>query len=122
MKTNLDRYSEYQMFLLKNGSFILIIDVDPVNKINNNENSRRCYCKIGKLHKKNDQFNKNGDNILVVEDAPDDLVVSIDVSKNATYSISELRTKEARYMGKLTKEKITELQRILSDYAKNQNW
>lgn len=121
MKTNLDRYNEYQMFLLKNGSFILITDVDPANKINNNENSRRCYCKVGKLHKKNDQFNKNGC-ILVIENAPDDVAVSIDISKNVIYSISELRNKEARYMGKLSQEKIAELQRIISDYTKTQNW
>lgn len=112
------RYEENQIYLLNDGSFVLITDVDPVTKLNATETSRRCSCRIGHPHKYNEQFKKNGEYIVVVVNEPMRQTISIDISNIRAFTISELRTMEAIYVGKLSETKIKEVKRMASEYIK----
>jgi hypothetical protein len=117
MKTELNRYTQYQIYLLNDGRFALISDIEPASKLKPDESDRRCAIKLGHKHVKGEEFRKS--NIMVVENEPTNTVIAIDVSVNLNMTISSLRKSEARYTGTLTDEKIKEYNRICSEYIKN---
>lgn len=112
MKQNLDRYEAYQVYLLKNGSYIMISDVDPITKLKNSDKDRYVDCKVGHKYTKNEAL-KNP-SIVAIEDASNNIVIAIDVLSNIRCTITELRATEAIYLGKLTNDKQKDYSRILS--------
>lgn len=114
MRNDVERYESGQLYLLKTGKFILITEVEPETKLNKGETNRRCYCKLGHCHVKGEEM-KN-DNIVIIENGPNGQIISIDVSESAAYSIQTLRSMEAYYVGKLSKDKLKHFNNVLSDY------
>ena len=116
-----ERYEANQIFLLRDGSYILITEVQPANqssKTNTNQfDNRRLSGKLGKRYKKGEQFKK--EHIMVVEAPNESAVVTIDASKTVNMTFAELRAKEAYYFGKLSGNKVDEFKRVLSDYARS---
>lgn len=112
-KCDVVRYEEYQIYLLKNGMFVLITEIEPLTKFNN-EDSRKCYCKVGRRYKKSDQFKYQFN--MVIENPAMRQMITIDVSDDRTLPMAELRDVEAMYVGKLSKEKIAEYRRLATEY------
>ena len=56
MKTDFERYDSQQIYLLKDGTFVYIADVDPVTRIKNDDKSRMVSCRIGHFYKKGSNF------------------------------------------------------------------
>ena len=113
MLKDLCRYNEKQIYLLKDGSFVLITGVDPITKFKKDEKSRICYCRVGHSHNKGDEFK---DCVMVVEDEPTGTVISFDFNKIANLTVKELRDKEAYYLGTLSETKLKDYERTFSDW------
>lgn len=114
MKAGLERYAEGQVYLLNDGRFVLITSVDPRTNLNKNEDTRRCLCKIGKRHEKNDEFKQYA---VVIENAPLNHSITFDMGKGAEYTITELRSREAKYIGILTPESAKMTGRASAEYV-----
>jgi hypothetical protein len=122
MRTDFEMFQKNQVLLLKDGSFILITDIDPQTKLNNTEANRRCYCKKGHKYKKNEQFKDKGKFICVFENEPENQVISIDCSEQASFTIAELRKNVSMIIGIVKDEKMKDYYKINADYGKEQNW
>ena len=114
MRSEINHFEKGQIWILLDGNIVMITNVDEATKLHNSEDDRRCQCVIGHRHKKNEQF-KNHD-IVVVENAPINSIISFDVSAGKSYTMSELRRLEAGFIGKLTAEKSREFNGKLASY------
>lgn len=116
-----ERYEANQIFLLKDGTYILITEVQPASQSAKTAieqfNNRRLSGKLGKRYKKGEQFKK--EHIMVVEAPNESATITIDASKTANMTFTELRSKEAYYIGKISGNKAEEFKRVLSEYARS---
>ena len=117
---DMERYEVDQIYALRSGEYALITDVDPFTKLRNNDTTRRCTIRIGKIRRKGDEFST--DLALVVEDNTSGLSIIFDMSKYKNIPISDLKCTEIYYVGKLTGDKVNQKNRLISDNAGKMGW
>lgn len=100
MKTEINKYSKGQVYLLKNGQFIIVNSIDELTKMNTSEKSRNVYYSIGRLHKKGDEF--KSDMAFVIENEPLNTVLTFDINNSKSISIDSMRKLEASFIGTIT--------------------
>lgn len=110
---DIERYQENQLYLLKNGTYVMITDVDPPTPISHDNTSRRCTIRTGKTKKKGDEFKL--DSPLVIEDISSNISIIFDMSSSRIVTIDELKSKEAYYIGTLSNKKNEEKAKLLHD-------
>lgn len=120
MKTDFERYDSQQIYLLKDGTFVYIADVDPVTRIKNDDKSRMVSCRIGHFYKKGSNF--SGPYNITLEDQNSGPMVTIDLSKIKRFTIQELKTKELSYIGKPSDEKQKNINRLTQEYTDSIGW
>ena len=120
MKTDFEKFEKGQVFLLNNGTFAYIADVDPITKLNKDDRSRMVSCRLGEFYKKSEHFKKGYS--ISLEDGRSGMLITIDVSKIKNISIEELDKMEVRYVGKLNQEKQKLMNKLSQDYANDQEW
>lgn len=121
MRNDLERYEHGQVYLLTNGDFVLITSVDELNRVNNSDKTRRCYCKLGHKYIKGEQVKDHKGNLLIIE-TDKDSIVTIDTSKSVTFTITELKNKEAYYLGKLSDDKLNKYNLMNNDFDDDDEW
>ena len=108
MRTELDKFKENQVYLIEDGTFLLLISVDPVSKIKKTEKDRIAFYHVGRKKMTSDEFD---DNLFIVENEPTNSVISFDISKNYNMYLSDLRKICHTYIGTLTDSKLSDLAR-----------
>lgn len=105
MRNEIVHFEKGQVWLLSNGDFIIINDVDDITKLHSSEDDRRVHCAVGHKHIPKEEF--RNDNLVIVENGPMNLVISFDISISSkkSYLMSDLRKLEAKFIGSLTEEK-----------------
>lgn len=112
MKTELERYEVNQLYLLNNGNFALIVDVDPVTRLSATENDRRVRVRIGHTRRKNEGM---GAYDMIIENAPTNSSIVIGTS-SIRVTMTEFRSMEAKYFGKLNEEATKRFAKVNADY------
>ena len=116
MKNELTPVSTGDVIILKSGEIMYVMDIDPLNKINQDDRNRNCNCRPGHIYKKGEEFKKKGIYIGIIEDARNNQVIAIDMSKSKNYTLSELIPMIAANLGRVTQDKITTFKKISADY------
>ena len=114
MKTELNRYEVNQLYLLNDGRFALIIDVDPVTKFSATENDRNLRVRYGRTRSKKDGL--GGPYDMFIENEPTNTNVVI-TTRAERMSIAAFRRIEAKYFGKLTDDAAKRFAKINADYV-----
>lgn len=107
----IDKFKEYQIYLLLSGKFILITDVQPSNKMHASEKDRRCHFVYGKSYTSKSQLLSN---TMIVNDKNTANSMVFDCDKIVGSDLAFIRNNEARYIGTLTDEKIKQFSQIRS--------
>ena len=56
MRNEIVHFKKGQIWVLSNGEFVHINDVDEITKLHTSENDRRCYCCVGHRHLPKEEF------------------------------------------------------------------
>lgn len=103
LKNHINRFEDYQIYLLNDGTYALINGVQPSNKLHENEGDRICYMYRGEKH----QSGNLSPTIVTFNDAELNIIISFDMSKSDKITLRKLREKEAKYIGKLNEDALT---------------
>lgn len=122
MRNELTPVSAGDVVILKSGEILYIFDVDPYNKLNQDDRNRNCNCRLGHIYKKGEQFKKNGMYVGIIEDARHQQTLAIDMSKTKNLTLAELYPMIATNLGKVTDDKITTFRKMSSDFFENSGW
>jgi hypothetical protein len=99
MRNDLEMFSANQVYLLKDGTFILVSDVDPVTKFANNDKSRKVHYKIGQKYDKKKVFSMTYG--VEIEDASTNSQMMFDCAQSGNMSIHDLKKVVGCYLGTL---------------------
>lgn len=116
MRNELTPVSVGDVIVLKSGEILYVMDVDPLNKINQDDRNRNCNCRLGHIYKKGEEFKKKNIYTGLIEDARNNQVIAIDMSKSKNLSLAELCPLIAANLGNVTKEKITNFAKLSADF------
>lgn len=122
MKNDLTPVIAGNVYILKSGEIIYVMDVDPVTKMNSDDKGRSCSCRFGHIYKKNEQFKSNNMYIGIVEDARHNQAIAIDMSKMKSFTIAEFYPMIATCLGKLSDDKIKTFKKLAGDYYDSKGW
>lgn len=122
MKNDLTPVGTGDVLILVSGEIVYVMDVDPLNKINQDDRNRNCNCRFGHIYKKGEEFKKKGMDIGIIEDGRHNQTIAIDVSKSKNFTLAELCPLIAINLGKVTAEKITMFKKMSSDYFDRMDW
>lgn len=112
--TDVERYENGQLYLMTDGSFIYVYDVEEPSKMNHSENTRAVYGYIGVPYTKKGLFSSDT-NVLIGNPQMKQQVV-INVRNKIKIAISEMRRREALYIGKVSQNKRREISSHIEDY------
>ena len=114
-KNDFIKYEANQVYMMKDGTVLFIVDVEPESKFKTTEKDRVIYYYKGHKHVKGEEF--SNDKLVFVacpelaSFASGDTTFAIDSSKQYKCYISEFRQSEVMYIGKLKKSKLEDLSR-----------
>lgn len=112
LKNHINKFEDYQIYILNDGRFALITGVQPANKIHPSEKDRICYVYYGITHSKsNNTFDSN---VFTLNDTETGAIISFDVSDNEKVSLKDLRRREAKFIGKLNDDAMLIFSRAIS--------
>ncbi len=111
MKIDVNKYEDYQMYVLNDGRVAVIKGVQPMNRIHKTESERICYVYFGTAYDKSKQFS-NPDSITFENDIIKS-AVTIDCSKYHEMTLAAFRQKEVAYLGKLTDDAVSKFDRMI---------
>lgn len=115
MKNDFKKYNVGDVYLLKDGSYIMIVG-------RSEGLSNACDCKVGHLYRKGEQFKKDGTYLMILEDPISQCKIAMDISKTVKYSFEELNRLETHYFGSVSDEKHTEYKKLVKDWMKENDW
>ncbi len=111
MKTELNKYEDYQCYVTCDGRVAIIKGVQPMNKFHKSENDRICYVYFGTAYDKSKAFS-NPDNLTIENDVTKS-IFTIDCSKYQEMTLAAFRAKEVAYLGKLTNDAIVKFDKMI---------
>lgn len=119
MKTNrrndMTPFTDGQVLLLKNGSYVLVMSVDPETRLNKGDNDRIVNTRFGTMYRKGKLGDYDMSSSLIVEDARNDQTVIFDIRQNRNMSITELNSKVAIHLGVLNPDIFKKAKQIAAD-------
>lgn len=113
MRMDFNKFAENQVFLMKDGTYIIITDVSP--------NGRVEY-KQGVKYTKKNLFANNSEHKIVFEDAIDNISIMIDCSKSKNGTTEELYKNVAMLVGTINKDALSRYNKVVADYVRSQGW
>lgn len=116
MKNELTPVASGDVIILASGEIMYVMDVDPLNRMNQDDRNRNCNLRVGHIYKKGEQFKKSGMFIGLIEDARHNQVIAIDVSKTKNMTLAELSPLIAANLGRVTQEKMIAFSKLSADY------
>lgn len=113
MKNELTPIGTGDVLVLKNGEIVYVMEVDPINRVNHEDSSRNCDCRIGHIYKTGE---KKKPYVGFIEDMRHNQIYAIDVSKIKSFTLDKLYPMIAANLGKVTEDKIKLFRKLTADF------
>ena len=116
-KYHIEKYKEYEIILLKDGTYALITGVEPVGRYTT-EKTRAVYYKQG-LPYRGDKSSFPDDNNIFISDTRSNVEICFNLKESIMTDVSKLISKEAFVLGTLRDDKkLSELKQKLSKLSR----
>ena len=115
---DVERYALSQVWMMKDGTAMLILGIDPISKLRSSNKERNVRGKKVTLRSQN---NALSDKLVIFTDPASDIAYQIDLDSNISMSIKDMRNNEAGYLFSLTVSFMEKVNRQLADHNSN-NW
>ena len=111
MRVDIERYNRNELYLLKDGTYIVIIDLEPFSGDVRKYSKRRVSFIRGNRHAKSSMF----DNGFTIEIGDINTIIDLKLKSEETTTVGVLDGKVASYLGKLNQKIAERLGKSLSD-------
>ena len=108
MKKSFEKFSDNQVWLRADGTFILIKSVDIITKIKNNDKDRMVFYNVGKVRASGDEFN---DDMYIINNESTGADISVNMRKTLSGTIASMKNMQMMYLGTLTEECLNDMNR-----------
>ena len=115
---DVERYALSQVWMMKDGTAILILVIDPISKLRSTNKERNVRGKKVTLRSQNKTLS---DKLVIFTDPTSDIAYQIDLDSNISMSIKDMRNREAGYLFSVTTSFMEKVNRQLTDHNSN-NW
>lgn len=116
MKNELTPVHVGDVLVLTSGEIVYVMDVDPLNKLKQDDRNRNCNCRFGHIYKKGEETKKDWLFSGLVEDARHNQVIVINVSKMKNFTLAELYPMIATNLGTVPHDKMAMFKKLSNDY------
>lgn len=115
---DVERYALSQVWMMKDGTAVLITGIDPISKLRSSNKERNVRGKKVTLRSQNKTLS---DKLVIFTDPTSDIIYQIDLDSNVSMSIKDMRNHEAGYLFSVTMSFMEKINRQLADHDSN-NW
>ena len=115
---DVERYALNQVWMMKDGTAMLILGIDPISKLRSSNKDRDVSGKKVTLRSQNKTLS---DKLVIFTDPASDIIYQIDLDSSISMSIKDMRNREAGYLFSVTNSLMEKVNRQMADHNRN-NW